>query len=77
MISLLIIKQFYEIIYDIKRFDLIYERIHDLNDFIFFKSIIWIKTMIPEDQQRMVTGIFVSLPVSFLLPYINNIFFKK
>ena len=33
--------------------------------------------MIPEDQQRMVTGIFVSLPVSFLLPYINNIGFKK
>ena len=33
--------------------------------------------MIPEDQQRMVTGIFISLPVSFLLPYINNIGFKK
>ncbi len=33
--------------------------------------------MIPEDQLRMVTGIIISLPASFLLPYFNNLGFKK
>lgn len=33
--------------------------------------------MIPDDQLRMVIGIFISLPFSFLLPHISNFGFKK
>ena len=33
--------------------------------------------MIPDDQLRMITGILISLPASFLLPYISNYGFKK
>jgi len=33
--------------------------------------------MIPDDQIRMVIGILISLPFSFMLPHISSVSFKK